>query len=86
MAFKFSFVAVAALGVTIAGGGAWWLQSRPQGPTPVTSEGGGSASDAVAKPAAGAPGAARVAGVEVARVEAVSLRDEAQAVGSLRAR
>jgi membrane fusion protein (multidrug efflux system) len=86
MAFKSSFVAVAVLGIAVAGGSAWWLQSRPQGPTPVNTSGSGGAGDAAGKPAAGASGAARVAGVEVAKVEAVSLRDDVQAVGSLRAR
>jgi membrane fusion protein (multidrug efflux system) len=38
------------------------------------------------KTAASGPGAVRVAGVEVAKVQTQSLRDDAQAVGSLRAR
>jgi membrane fusion protein (multidrug efflux system) len=86
MASKFSFVAVAVLGMAMAGGGAWWLQTRPQGPTPIAGSGGNSAPDAAGKAPGGAPNAARVAGVEAAKVEALSLRDDAQAVGSLRAR
>lgn len=86
MASKFSFAAVAVLGMAMAGGGAWWLQSRPQGSTQITGSSSSPVNDAAAKPTAGAPNAARVAGVEVAKVEALSLRDDAQAVGSLRAR
>jgi len=65
----------------MAGGAAWWLQSRPQVPTPVTGAAGSKANAG-----SGAPGAPRVAGVEVAKVEVQTLRDDAQAVGSLRAR
>lgn len=79
MTSKFSFTAIAVLGIALASGAAWWLQSRPHSPTPVT----GAAGSAAKASAAGAP---RVAGVEVARVEVQSLRDDAQAVGSLRAR
>lgn len=79
MAFKSSFTALAVLGIAAAGGAAWWLQSRPQAPTPIIG--------AASVPAKGNPaGAPRVAGVEVASVEVQSLRDDAQAVGSLRAR
>lgn len=81
MTSKFSFAAVAVLGVAVAGSAAWWLQSRPQAPTPITGTSSGNA------PAnSSVPGAPRVAGVEVAKVEAQTLRDDAQAVGSLRAR
>lgn len=79
MASKFSFTAVAVLGIAVASGAAWWLQSRPSAPTAVTAAAGGPAK-------AGAASAPRVAGVEVAKVALHSLRDDAQAVGSLRAR
>lgn len=81
MASKFSFVAVAAVGIALAGGVAWWLQSRPQLPNTIKG-----AEGSIARPAGGAPGAPRVVGVEVARVTVQALRDDAQAVGSLRAR
>ncbi|MDP2441325.1 efflux RND transporter periplasmic adaptor subunit [Rhodoferax sp.] len=81
MASKFSFVAVAAVGIALAGGVAWWLQSRPQLPNPIKG-----AEGSAARPAGGAPGAPRVVGVEVARVAVQALRDDAQSVGSLRAR
>jgi membrane fusion protein (multidrug efflux system) len=67
--------------MALAGGAAWWLQSRPQLPTQITS-----AESGAARPSGAAPGAPRVAGVEVAKVAVQSLRDDAQAVGSLRAR
>lgn len=81
MASKFSFVTVAVVGMALAGGVAWWLQSRPLPPTDITGNKGSAAG-----PSAGAPGAPRVAGVEVAKVAVLALRDDAQAVGSLRAR
>ena len=81
MTSKSTFTAIAVLGIAVAGGAAWWLQSRPQVPTQIT---GAAGSKAMAD--SSAPGAPRVAGVEVAKVEAQALRDDAQAVGSLRAR
>jgi membrane fusion protein, multidrug efflux system len=87
MASKFSFAVVAVLGIAISGGAAWWAQSRPQGPTEIANPGGSSsAGGGAGKAAGGGPNAPRVAGVEVAKVEASTLRDDAQAVGSLRAR
>jgi membrane fusion protein (multidrug efflux system) len=76
MARKYSFTALAILGIALAGGAAWWFQSQPKAPTSITGAGSVMAST----------GATRAAGVEVAKVEAMSLRDDAQAVGSLRAR
>ena len=88
MASKLSFTVLAVLGVAVAGGGAWWLQSRPQLPTQITGTTGvGVAGAEAAKSgASGALSAPRLAGVEVAKVETISLRDDVQAVGSLRAR
>lgn len=67
---------VAVIGVALAGGGAWWLQHR----APATPA-------AAAKPS---PNAARaesdIAPVEVAKVQAMRLEEDAQAVGSVRSR
>jgi membrane fusion protein (multidrug efflux system) len=60
-------------GIGLASGAAWWLQKGPS-----------SASDAPATPRAGNAGGAP--SVEVAKVRTTSLRDDAQAVGSLRSR
>jgi membrane fusion protein (multidrug efflux system) len=76
MARKISFIALAILGIALAGSTAWWFQSQPKASTAITGMGS----------VVGGAGASRVAGVEVAKVETVSLRDDAQAVGSLRAR
>ena len=87
MVSKVSFVAAAVLGIAIAGSAGWWLQSRPTAPTHITGAGAGaSAIASTSKPDGSAVPAARVAGVEVAKVQAQTLRDDAQAVGSLRAR
>jgi membrane fusion protein (multidrug efflux system) len=76
MARKLSYLVMAVAGIALAGAAASWLQSRPLAATPVSG-----ASSAASQPA----GARRVAGVDVARVVAQPLRDDAQAVGSLRA-
>ena len=75
MAYKKKYALVAVVGICLASGLAWWLQRQ----APVS----GTA------PAAGGPPAAsaqRPAAVEVARVEVLTLVDEAQSVGSLRSR
>ena len=83
MASKFLYPAVAVVGMAMAGGAAWWYQSQPAGPKEVTGAGG-----TASAPKTGASGAqpARAAGVEVAKVEKISLQDDAQSVGSLRSR
>ena len=71
MARKIIYPLIAAVGIVAALGAAWWYQSKPKG----------------AKEIINAPAdAPRVAGVEVARVEKISLRDDAQSVGSLQSR
>lgn len=78
MAKKILYPLVAVVGIAAASGAAWWFQSKPKGaqemgvPSPV------------AAPVANA--APRAAGVEVAQVELMSLRDDAQSVGTLRSR
>ncbi len=81
MASKFSYLTVAVVGIALAGGAAWWLQSRPSAPTALNA-----VDKSTARAAGGAPGAPRAVGVEVAQVAVQVLRDDAQAVGSLRAR
>lgn len=83
MASRFLYTGVAAVGIAAAAAAAWWYQSRPVAPKEV-----GAPPAAAARAGASAPGgpAARPAGVEVARVEATRLQDDAQAVGTLRSR
>ncbi len=78
MARRYSFVVVAVLGIGVASGAAWWLQSRPQGPAEISSSSPAKAASGVSAP--------RLAGVEVAQVQTQALRDDVQAVGNLRAR
>lgn len=79
MANKALYVVVAVAGIGLASGAAWWLQNR-------AAPGSSTAADGTAQ----APGGARNGGgtpsVEVAKVHKMSLRDDAQAVGSLRSR
>ncbi|MDD4944645.1 MAG: biotin/lipoyl-binding protein, partial [Rhodoferax sp.] len=77
MASKFKFWSVAVVGMGLAAGGAWWLQAQPMSAKEITPA-SGKLAKGVTPP--------RVAGVEVAQVVAMPLRDDAQAVGSLRAR
>ena len=87
MAPKFFYPAVAAVGIAVVGGGAWWYQSQPVAPKEASGSAGATPAAAPA-PKSGVSGAAapRAAGVEVAVVEKIALRDDAQAVGSLRSR
>jgi len=84
---------VAVVGIAAASAAAWWYQSQPRGPTEIAgSMAGAAAASAAAGPTgkASAPAAAasapRAAGVEVAQVELIRLRDDAQSVGTLRSR
>lgn len=70
MAKKIIYPVVAAIGIAAASGAAWWYQSKPN----------------VAPVIAGVPATATATGVEVAQVERLSLRDDAQSVGSLQSR
>lgn len=85
MASKVFYPAVAAVGIALASGAAWWYQSKPQGPQEIASAPAKAGGAGPAKPG-GAAGAPRPAGVEVAKVEQTSLQDDAQSVGSLRSR
>jgi len=83
MARKLFYSAFAALGIGLAATAAWWFQSQSKAPVAVTGQ-----LDAAGKSAGGPKAAAgpRVAGVEVVTVALQSLRDDVQAVGTLRAR
>jgi membrane fusion protein, multidrug efflux system len=71
MANKTLYVLVAVAGIGLASGAAWWLQKGPSSAP---------AAPAAARAGGGAPS------VEVVKVRTTSLRDDAQAVGSLRSR
>ena len=81
MASKIIYTVVAVVGIAGASGAAWWFQNDPQGVQSLMAKLKGGAST----PAA-APTGPRAVGVEVAKVEVMTLRDDAQAVGSLRSR
>ena len=82
MVFKAIYPLVAVVGIAVASGAAWWYQSRPGAPKEMTAAAAGTAPGAKA---ASAP-APRPAGVELARVERLSLQDDAESVGTLRSR
>ena len=85
MANKALYVVVAVAGIGLASGAAWWYQNQHRA---------GASAGSAAKVPASAPqggggsggGAGGAPSVEVAKVKTVSLRDDAQAVGSLRSR
>ena len=85
MAKKIVYPLVAILGIAVASGAAWWYQAKPTGPKEMVAGSGAAPAGAPASPASG-PAVPRAAGVEVAKVETMSLRDDAQAVGTLRSR
>ena len=74
MAQKSIYVLVAVAGIGLASGAAWWLQNKSA--APATAKG----------TVAAAPAGGGTPGVEVAKVKAVRLQDDAQAVGTLRSR
>jgi membrane fusion protein (multidrug efflux system) len=83
MASKAIYTVIAVVGIAAASGAAWWYQNKPNKPE----------AESASAPAAGAPpqsgasaGGGRPPSVEVARVEAIRITDDAQAVGSLRSR
>ncbi len=81
MASKIFYTVVAVVGIAGASGAAWWFQNDPQAVQTLMAKFKGGAP----VPAA-APSGPRAVGVEVAKVEVMTLRDDAQAVGSLRSR
>ena len=79
--------AVAVVGLAVAGGLAWWWQNAPSKAAPAAT--GASAPSGAARPggaggAGGPPGMGGPAAVEVAQVQAITITDDALAVGSLR--
>lgn len=81
MALKNKYVVFAVLGLAVASGAAWWFQSparssRAGAPAPQ--------GNAAAKP--GAQGPAKPVMVEATKVRQMTMRDDAEAVGSLRSR
>ncbi|HRK37934.1 MAG TPA: efflux RND transporter periplasmic adaptor subunit [Burkholderiaceae bacterium] len=86
MAFKGLHVWVAVAGIAAASAGGWWWQNRAPVKTPDASAPAASGAGKSAAPTAGPSSPPRAAGVEVAKVERATLRDEAQAVGTLRSR
>ena len=82
---------VALLGIALLALGAWWWQNRPVAVAP---DNASAPAQAQARPGAGTPGGGAAGGgapggpvsVEVGKVEAMTLADDAQAVGSLQSR
>ena len=85
MANKILYSAVAIVGIAAASAGAWWYQTRPQGPQEISATASANPTAAASAPSAAAS-AARPAGVEVALVARATLQDDALSVGSLRSR
>ena len=85
MASKATYSVVAVLGIAAASGAAWWYQQPKNGSTTQLIASPGSVASAP-KSAASGPGGGRPPSVEVAKVEAIRLTDDTQAVGSLRSR
>ena len=83
MAYKKKYAVMALVGVCAASGAAWWLQNK----TGASTDGAQAVVTSPASAGTGAPaGPAKATAVEVAKVEAQTLVDETQAVGSLRSR
>ena len=81
MASRHLIALISLAGLVLAAGAAWWLQNRPPGAAVAAAAPG--AAQALAGAAQAAP---RPPGVEAVLVETMRLRDDTQAVGSLRSR
>ena len=82
MAIRASYFIVAVLGLAGAGTAAWWLQR----PAPAAATGVAASQGSQSGAGKGKGAAQQPVSVEVARVRATVIRDEVQAVGSLRSR
>lgn len=79
---KYKYIVFAVIGMAAASGAAWWLQ-KPAQPQQRAEAGAGAGTPA----GGGAPaGAGRPVAVEAVTVRQMALRDDAEAVGSLRSR
>jgi len=88
MASKTRYIVVAVVGIAAASGAAWWLQ-RPAVPPKAeaaSAPAGGNTAPTSARGPGGPGGAGRVVAVEATPVRQMALRDDAEAVGSLRSR
>jgi len=87
MAKKIIYPVVAILGIAAASGAAWWYQQpNKAGPEIVTLKPNTGGAPAPGGAAGGPPSGPRAMGVEVAQVVKISIRDDAQTVGTLRSR
>lgn len=88
MASKTRYIVVAVVGIAAASGAAWWLQrpNAPQKTDGAAAPTGGNGPSAGARGPGGPGGAGRVVAVEATPVRQMALRDDAEAVGSLRSR
>lgn len=85
MASKNKYIVFAVIGIAAASGAAWWLQKPAQSVrSEAPADGRGSAAPAGA--AAKGGGTGRPVAVEAVAVRQMALRDDAEAVGSLRSR
>ena len=78
------YAVTAVIGIVLIGGAAWWYQQRAPAMAGDAGKPAG-ASNAVPGPGAAPGGGGGPPAVEVGRVDAVRIEDDAQAVGSLRA-
>lgn len=81
MAVKKLHTWIAVAGIAVLGAAAWWIQHR----MPTQGTAGSTAPAVVSRVASAARGPGGPAAVEVGRVEAMHIEDDAQAVGSVRA-
>ncbi|WP_010457947.1 efflux RND transporter periplasmic adaptor subunit [Acidovorax radicis] len=85
MASKNKYIVFAVIGIAAASGAAWWLQ-KPAQPPRSESSAPGAGGNAPAGAAAKGGGAGRPVAVEAVAVRQMALRDDAEAVGSLKSR
>ena len=86
MAFTKTHTLVAIIGIALAGGAAWWWQNKSSSAPVAAASGSPVAGTSGARGPGGPGGPSGPVAVEVAKVVAITLSEDAAAVGSLRSR
>ena len=82
---KYKYLVFAVIGIAAASGAAWWLQ-KPVQPQQRAEAGAGGAGAGASAGGTAPAGSGRPVAVETVTVRQMALRDDAEAVGSLRSR
>ena len=86
MATQVRYLVIAAVGIAAASSAAWWWQNRKPAEAGVGPAAASAPAASASGPKGGAVGGARAVAVEATTVRLMAMRDDAEAVGSLKSR